>query len=323
MTIQVIKPGLLSTIQDTGRYGYQRFGVSPGGAMDLFSLRVANILVGNAEDEAAIEMTLIAPTLQFTEDAVIAICGADLSPRINNHPIENWRCVTIKKEAILSFGDCKTGCRAYLAVLGGFDIDPVMNSRSTYLRAKFGGLDGRALQKNDDLRLRRNITMQRDREANERGFFYLSQQLSQSLIPTYHSEIGVRVLSGHEEARFIATSVKNFFSQSYQVTPNSDRMAYRLQGAKLILAKNEEMLSTAVGFGTIQVAHEGQPIVLLADRQTVGGYPRITQVISADLPLLGQLKPGDYVSFNKITLPEAQNLWLMQENQIQKIKQAL
>ena len=329
MSIQVIRSGLLTSIQDLGRYGMQKYGVIVSGAMDSLALRVANSLVGNAEGEAALEITLQGPKLEFTEDSLIAICGGNLSPSVDGQAIPLWRPIFMKKGNVLTFGAAKSGCRAYLAAAGGFDIAVVMNSRSTYLRAGIGGYHGRALKDGDLLATQtpsewavRTMHHLSDK-ASGNSFAMSDGSVSKGLAVTYLSHSVIRVIHGGEFHWFTSESQERFFKEEFLVTPHSDRMGYRLSGSKLLLSESRELVSEAVTVGTIQVPSDGNPIVLMADRQTTGGYPKIGQVATVDLPILAQMKPGDKIRFQEIHLQEAQQLFRMREKELLLLKQGL
>lgn len=315
--ISVIKPGLFTTIQDLGRYGFQKDGVVVSGAMDHYAHRLANYLVGNEDDAPTLEVTLIGPKLHFDVDAVISICGGNLSPSINGKPIPMWKSIFIKKKEVLQFGNIVHGARSYLAVSGGFHVPMVMNSASTYARGKFGGFYGRALQQHDTLTISplsefaKRIKEQLVRNGN-----------SNWTVPhsTTYSPSKIRVMKGRQFEKFSSINREHFLNSSYKIEANSDRMGYRFEGQSLFLSKKEEMLSEAVTFGTIQITTEGKPIILLADRQTTGGYPKIAQVASVDFPSLAQMKPGDIIKFELITVDEAQQLFRERERNIQLIK---
>jgi antagonist of KipI len=329
MSIKVIKPGLLTTVQDLGRYGLQKHGVIVSGAMDPFALRVANVLVGNDEGEAALEITMIGPKLKFSEDSLISICGGNLSPAINGEEIPEWRPILVKKGSLLSFGTVEFGCRAYLAVAGGFAVPNVMNSKSTYLRAGIGGFEGRALKDGDVLPVQppSDSHLQRIRslceKAGSNSFAVSDWSVSKYAMPNYHKNPVIRVIRGGEFHWFKEESREKFYKEEFLVTPQSDRMGYRLSGSKLQLNKPQELISEAVTAGTIQVPSEGDPIVLMADRQTTGGYPKIAQVATVDLPVLAQVKPGEKVRFQEIKLEEAQTLLRLREQEIQLLKQGI
>ncbi len=327
--ITILKPGLLTTIQDLGRYGFQKNGMIASGAMDPLAHRIANILVGNDETDPTLEITLLGPTIEFQQDALIAICGGDLSPKIGEKPVKLWRPLFIKKGTILHFTSCKTGCRAYLAVAGSFKIPSIMNSYSTYLRAGIGGYNGRALTKGDQInlgpksQLSSRILSSFSEKNNPSNISNAGWTISKAIIPSYRPKPIIRVMQGRQYHLFKKYSQTKFFTEQYKITPQSDRMGYRLNGPTLALIQEEEMISEAVTFGTIQVPGDGQPIILLADRQTTGGYPKIAQIATVDLPLIAQAKPGDSISFMEITQQEAQLLYLSREKSIRQLKQGI
>lgn len=308
MGFLVIRPGLLTTIQDTGRKSVGKFGVATGGAMDPYSLRVANLILGNPPSAPALEITLIGPELVAQRDLWISICGGDLSPTIDGKEIPLWRPVRILKGQSLGFGACVSGFRAYLAVNGGFSVPSVLKGTGTDLRGKMGGFQGRALRKGDQLPV---VQV----EQTPRCSFRLGEEW----IPSWQESPTIQVIRGSEFSSFTIQSQKDFFTDVFQVTPRSDRMGYRLQardGSPLLRQLQEEVISSGVVPGTIQVPPDGQPIVLMADCQTVGGYPRIGVVATVDLPKMAQCKPGDYVTFAEITLEEAQELYIQQERSL-------
>lgn len=329
MSLKIISSGLLTTIQDLGRHGYQKEGIIVSGAMDTFALRAANLLVGNNEAEAGIEVTLMGPKILFEERQLISITGGDLSPMIDGEPVKVWRPLRVEAGSLLEFGSPRSGCRAYIAVAGGFDIPKVMGSASTYLHAGFGGLHGKPLQVGDILPIKElpekmepflhSLSSSQSKNQGSQT----SWSVDSSLYFTYQEPQPIRVLKGPEYGLFSELSQQNFWHMAYQVTAQSDRMGYRLLGTRLALSKPTEILSSAVTFGTVQVPAEGNPIVLMADHQTTGGYPRIAQVISADFSKLAQLSPRNKLQFKEVSLEEAQALYLRQEKNIDKIKGAL
>ena len=328
MSIKILRPGLLTTIQDLGRTGYQKHGVIVSGAMDSYALRLANLLVGNEEGEAALEMTLTGPSLKFEEDSLIAITGADFSATIENESIPTWKPIYVKKGSLLQFGAVKSGCRAYVAFAGGFNLPKIMGSRSTYLRAEIGGLQGRALKAKDMITLRAPIDQSKRimRTLSQRitkAFATSTWKLNEELIPTYKNHAIIRVMCGSQFNDFSSESQRVFFQTPYQIATQSDRMGYRLLGETLALRHSVEMISEAIANGTIQVPPDGNPIILLADRQTIGGYPKIAQIVSVDLPLIAQVKPGELIQFQKIQLEEAEHLYIKRENELQKLKAGL
>lgn len=316
MGIHVGRSGLLTTIQDLGRYGFQKDGVIVSGVMDIFAHRIANLLVGNEEAEATMEITVLGPILRFEEDAYIAICGGDFDVTLDGERVSLWRPIYVKKGAVLSIHQCKKGCRAYLAVRGGFQIPNVMNSQSTYLLAKVGGFKGRALQKGDVIPFKKRL----GRKPSLKGNWGISHKLQNYF---GHKGQKIRVIRGEDFYDFTEKSQKQFFQQSYVITPQSNRMGYRLDGNPLERNVQKEIISSAVTFGTIQVPSEGKPIILMADRQTTGGYPKIAQVIAVDLPKLAQMKPGERVTFQEISLNEAQTLYIEREKEIQFLKKQI
>lgn len=328
MRLRVIRPGLQTTIQDLGRSGMQQYGVIVGGAMDSVALRIANMLVGNPQHEAALEITLVGPQLLFERDALIALGGADLSPTIDHQPVPAWRPVLIREGSRLEFGGPRSGCRTYLAVAGGFDVPLVMNSRSTSLRANFGGFHGRSLATGDTLSVRppscRNLEIIRHlskvvtKEPFAAATWFAGLDFAEDA-----SEPLVRVMKGRQIDWFTQLSQQEFVAGEFQVGTQSDRMGYRLSGPMLRFRQARELLSEAVTMGTIQVPTDGQPIILMADRPTTGGYAKIAQVASVDLPVLAQVKPGSRLRFEWISVEQAQGLYRARERLIQKLEYGL
>jgi len=296
--IKIVTPGFITTIQDSGRFGFQQYGIPVAGAMDMHSLELANILVGNNRDTAVLEITMTGPTIEFESSVAIAITGADMSPAINGNAVEAYKTTYVNPGDVLSFGELKSGLRTYLAIEGGIDVIPIMGSKSTYLKAGIGGFEGRKLNAGDHLQisyLKRTIPI---------GI----RKIPYSMMPKYNSEILVRVIMGPEDAHFTSEGLSTFLENDYMVTEHSDRMGLRLQGPKIIHKNDPDILSSGINLGTIQIEGNGQPIVLMADRQTVGGYTRIASVISVDIPFLAQAKPGDRVRFQSIDVELAQQL---------------
>lgn len=326
MSIYVRQAGVLATIQDLGRVGFQKHGMVVGGAVDSLSHRLANILVGNKENEAAIEVTLAGTSLQFKESALISITGGHLSATTDGVPVPMWRPVWMEKGAALSFGHCVSGCRAYVAVSGGLAVPEVMNSKSTYIRGGIGGLNGRALKKGDILpigqvademiRFQKVFQGQKGKAAFWAASWFVP-------VPSHIIGGTISVIKGREFERFTMSAQTQFFRQEFSITPQSDRMGCRLLGPLLSCEKPVELLSEAVANGTIQVPPDGNPIVLLADRQTTGGYMRIGQAASVDLPKLGQIKPGDRIRFREITLARAEQQYIQREYEIRQLKAAI
>jgi antagonist of KipI len=318
--IRILHPGFLTSIQDLGRYGYQKYGVIVSGAMDSFAHRVANIIIGNSENTPALEMTIKGATIEFCEDTLFSICGGELSPEIYGEPVPSWRPILARKGTRLHFGRCQKGCRAYLAIAGGFDIPLALGSYSTYLRAEIGGYMGRALKKGDILRYRKPSELSGKIIASLQEFGKSQWGVASSLLINYQDMNHVRFIHGKEFHLFTEESQMMLENEEFSVSSKSDRMGYSLEGPKLILSLPAEMISEAVTIGTVQVPPDGNPIVLLADRQTIGGYPKIAQIVQVDLPILAQAKPGDKIRFKKISLNEAQKLFLHREKAINHLK---
>ena len=325
--ITVMKSGLQDTIQDAGRTGYQKFGVVVGGAMDSFSHRVANLLVGNEGPEATVEMSLVGPRLLFEQDAVISICGGNLQPEIADIPVPMWKPVFIRKGSELVFGAAVAGSRAYLAVAGGIDVPVIMNSRSTYVKAKIGGLEGRALRKGDVLPIANSTgipaSIKQRLKTQEASFRAPDWQIATTLLPNLSNRYVIRVMRGKQYDLFDEQSQNDFWNKSFTVSSLSDRMGYRINGPSLTLKKQTEMISEAVTYGSIQVPADGNPIILAADRQTTGGYPKIGQISSINFTKLAQAKAGDQLTFNEVTITESQKLMAMQEMNLKKLRVAI
>ena len=310
MSISILKSGILTTFQDTGRNGFRRFGINPNGAMDRRAARLINILLGNAETEAVLEMHFPAPILKFEEDALIALGGADFSARLNEKPIENWRPIFAAKNDCLSFPERKSGARIYLAARGGFAAEKWLESASANLCAGIG----KALKQGDEVFFNSQFKVQNSK---------FNYKISTSLIPRYSNFPTVRVTAGAEFDALTALSAETFLKNSFAVTINSDRMGFRLAGEPLYLLEDARLVSSAVNFGTIQLLPDGQMIVLMADHQTTGGYPRIAHVAEIDLPLVAQLNANDKIYFKMISLAEAENLILRREKDLSLLKTAV
>ena len=294
--ITVISPGMLTSVQDKGIFGYQWSGICPAGAMDLFSLRVANILVGNELDEAGLEVTILGPSLSFETDEVIAITGANLSPALDGRLIDNNRAIAVKKGQVLSFGARKNGCRAYLAFAGGLDVDPLYGSRSTILRVGMGGLDGRALRKGDHIGFRKPRATLKN---------MANRVISVPDAPT--DRVKVRVILGPQDYLFKDSGIEAFLGdEGYVVTNKANRQGYRLEGKEVELKKIGSIVSDGIAPGAVQIPPNQQPIILLSERQSTGGYAKIANVITVDLPKIGQCISGTRIFFETVSLEEAQ-----------------
>ena len=327
MSLIILRPGLLTTVQDLGRFGYQQDGIVVSGAMDAMALRTANLLVGNSENAAGLEITLLGPRIRFEAEHLLALTGAHLSPTINGQPLRPNRAVRVAAGTELAFGAPVAGSRTYLAVSGGFSVPAVLGSQATYLRASLGGLHGRALLANDRLPCPGSTALgQRliDALASTNSSWEEAHWTpGPDLCPTPRRTPVIRAIRGPEYEQFSAASQRNFWREPFTVTPAADRMGYRLQGPNLERLMDTELLSSAVTFGTVQVPAGGQAIVLMADHQTTGGYPRLAQVISADFSALAQVVPGQRLQFQEVSLAEAQVLYLAQERRLQALRRSI
>ncbi len=302
---EIAQPGMLTTVQDLGRLGYQRLGVPVAGAMDHFSLRVGNRLVGNPENEASLEATFMGPTLKVLANAVIAVTGGDLGAILNSAPLPMWQGVSVSKGDTISFQGPQSGFRAYLCVAGGIDISPVMGSKSTYLRSKIGGYQGRPLQQGDVLEIG-----QPSEEPN------IGRQLVSDLIPSYGGDVALRVVLGPQDDQFTEQGIQTFFSSEFIVTPQMDRMGIRLEGPNIRHREKADIISDGIMFGSVQIPGNEQPIIMMADHQTTGGYTKIATIVSVDVPKMAQAQPGDKVKFQEISIEEAHDLYRNQEERL-------
>jgi len=302
--VTVLAPGLLTTIQDLGRVGYQHFGVPVGGALDRPACRVANRLVGNRDDAAVLEITINGPRLVFERESVIALTGADLSPVADGRPVPLWTATRIPAGTALEFGARRSGARTYLAVAGGIAVPAILGSRSTHLRTRIGGLGGRALVAGDRL-VGGPPSVRTDRPVGRA--FRLNAR------PVYHPEPHVRLILGPHLNRLGPDATATLLASRYTVSPHSDRMGFRLTGPPLNGIPMNDMISEATACGSLQVPPDGQLILLMADCQTTGGYPILGVVITVDLPLVAQLAPGDHLRFSTVDMREAHQLLKQQE----------
>jgi antagonist of KipI len=314
-TFKVLKPGFLTTVQDRGRVYHQSEGASISGALDSFSFRIGNLLVGNSEGEAALEMTVSGPSLRSLLDTLIAITGANMTPTKNDLLIPMWKCIRVKKEDIISFGQLKEGCRGYLSVRNGISVPFFMGSRSTDLRAKVGGKEGRPLRAGDIL----------ESEPLKSGVEFEGRSLPQKLIPCYEKSVTLRVIMGPQANYFERDiGVKVFLQSEYIVRSEANRLGYRLDGSPILRKAGAPASIPTEGScpGGIQVPEDGKPIILLND-QSGGGYTKIATIVSSDLSSLAQLKPGDMIRFKKVSVTEAHQILRKREKEIQKFKEGL
>ncbi len=341
-TIKILDAGLLTTVQDLGRYGFQRYGVSASGVMDEYSAKIANKLVGNKVGEAVLETTLKGVQIEFLQNTAVAITGGNCDATLNGTKIELWQSYLVNRGDILKMGICRSGLRNYLAFAGGIDVPIIMNSKSTNLKAKVGGFNGRKLMTGDIL----SVGV---------GSLEAPLTLNKHYIPTYSKDIKVGVILGQQDDHFTEAGIKTFLNETYTVTQESDRMGIRLSsvsgatiehkngadiisdgitfgaiqvpgsGQPIVMMADDRMgirlssvsgatiehkngadiISDGITFGAIQVPGSGQPIVMMADRQTTGGYTKIGNVISSDLAKLAQATPGTKVKFVEYTLEQA------------------
>jgi antagonist of KipI len=329
VSLRIVQPGLLTTVQDLGRHGHQIEGVPVGGAMDTVALRVANWLVGNNDDAAALEITIVGPSIVFQSDALVALGGAELAACLDDRPLPSWHVARVSSGSTLTFLGSPSGCHAYLAVSGGIDVPIILGSRGTYLRGGFGGHEGRALRAADvlpfgatppqSMSVAASLGDRGERSAVARWSVGMSVRRA---APT---DAPVRVVDGTHTRLLTDESRQRLFGaeQEFRVSTQSDRMGYRLTGASLELKEPTELMSEGVTFGTIQLPPGGNPIVLMADRQTTGGYPRIGEVASVDLPVLAQRRPGDRARFTSISVAEAQQAYIERENELAAVRRAI
>ena len=305
MSIRVLRPGLLMTLQDLGRHGHQHVGLCPGGAMDPISLSLANALVGNEPGEAALELTVLGPDLELDRDTLVALCGAEFEA---NLPLN--RPVLVEAGTRLAIGRAARGARAYLAVAGGFAVAPVLGSRSTYLPGGFGGLNGRTTRRGDVQPLPAGsvaLSQERFGALKRKAGRTVRWSAPPHTVPE-HEPVVLHVLDGQHFPSFDNASQRAFLDTVWKIAPESNRMGFRLEGPKLARAADDEILSGPTCLGTVQVPANGMPIALMADHQTTGGYPKIAEIASADVPRLAQLGPGGRLHFARCGLEMANEL---------------
>lgn len=310
MSATILRAGFLTTIQDLGRIGFREFGVSVGGALDQHALRVANLLVGNEESAAGLEITLGGLRIRFDDEQIVAWCGGEFDLRVGSTTVPAGHAAVVRAGEELIFNPPRLGCRSWLAISGGIDVPTVLKSRSTDLRGSFGGLEGRALRDGDWLPLGKPLALVRASAP---------QKISSWSAPvewtgTAKAEPVLRFIRGADWARFNSSSHLALTADSFTVSSDSDRMGARLNGPELKRNEDVDLVSEAVAPGTMQVPRSGQPIILLGDCQTIGGYPKIAHVITVDLPTAAQLRGGDSVRFREISLADAHALLAERES---------
>jgi KipI family sensor histidine kinase inhibitor len=300
--LEVVRPGMYTTVQDLGRRGHRARGVPLSGAADPFALRLLNALVGNPDDSAGLEFTLVGPRVTFHRDAVIAVGGGEFGD------LPRWRPLAVTAGTTLDLGRARSGCRGYLAVAGGLPLAPVLGSRSTYVRGNLGGWCGRSLRAGDVLPL---ASVQR----RIRNHWHIDERI----LPPYAAAPEIRVIAGAQAEEFDP----GWLGRTYRVSTHSDRMGVRLSGDPVARRGGGDLVSSPVAPGTVQVPPDGQPIVLLADAQTIGGYPKVAHVVSVDIPHVAQWKPGDAVRFRRVTLDEARSLAAAREKAFGLLREGL
>ncbi len=315
MSIKIIRAGILATVQDSGRTGFRSIGVGSAGAMDLFAMKASNYLCGNDGNEAVIEINFPAPEILFEQDAIVSITGADFSANINDNPVLPWRTLLVKKGSVLKFKRPVSGARAYLAVSGGWQSGKWLGSYSTHLKLSVGGHSGRALQKDDTISFP---------AANN----FFGNKILPAFIPgaelekVYQPANNIRCLPAPEYAMLTESNKRKLEQLQFVISHQSDRMGYRLKNEPLMPEQPFELLSSAVDMGTIQLLPDGTTIILMADHQTTGGYPRVATVIKTDLPKLAQASPGQALNFTMICLAEAETCYTNMQRSLEEIKQA-
>ncbi len=323
MAIKVRQPGLLTTVQDTGRLGDYDIGMPPSGAMDVFSYQVGNYLVGNEEGTAGLEITYFGPELEFTQDAVIAVTGAEMPPKINGEEAPTWEVLQVEEGDVLSFDYLKSGARSYLAVAGGIDVPVFLDSRSTYTLIGLGGYEGRALQEGDELKV----------GASNGAADRVGRRVDEDHIPRFGKEAELRVIIGLASYRLTEESLETFLNTEWTVTPDADRIGYRYRGGELEFVEREQpagagsdpanVVDLGYPVGSIQIPGGVEPIVLVNDAVTGGGYATIGTVISVDRDRLAQTKTNDKTRFRSVDLDEALEARRQRRQQMEEIKESL
>jgi biotin-dependent carboxylase-like uncharacterized protein len=313
MGMIIINPGILSTVQDLGRTGYMDSGFSPSGAVDAFSSRLANFLAGNPAAEAVLEMTLCGASMVFDVSAVIALAGADMAPLLNGFPIAMNRAFSVKPGDILNTDFARQGVRCYLAVTGGFDIEPALGSRSTNLKARLGGFNGRKLETGDAIPFRRKIKSLPDLERR-----VFRTEPVHAYTPA--NPLVLHVVEGKQAAYFTPEGIATFFESVYTVQADSDRMGVRLEGPAVASLRGSDIVSDGIAPGAVQIPGSGKPIILLNDRQTTGGYAKIGAVITRDQWLLAQAPGGSAVRFERISSRDAEKLYIKTEKELERLR---
>lgn len=312
MGIRILKGGMLTTVQDLGRTGYQSQGFSVAGVMDVRSFKIANLLLDNPENEAVLEFTLIGPTLEFTSATIIAITGGDFQPKLNGEAAPMYKALYINKGDVLQFGSARTGSRGYVAFSSYLDIPVIMGSRCTNMKSGLGGFKGRKLEAGDymNFRIKRRYLP-----------FFLSRHLDLNEFDQEESEL--RVVLGPQDDLFSKQGIETFLNNEYTVTGEFDRMGCRLEGPFIAAKETSDIISDGIAFGSVQVPSHGKPIILLSDRQTTGGYAKIATVASVDIPKLVQRKMDHKIRFKAISVQEAQDLYLEEIEELDAMRKKI
>lgn len=312
MGIRILNGGFLTTVQDMGRYGSQETGMAVSGVMDTRAAALADILVGNDENEAVLEVTMMGPIMEFTEDELIAVTGGDLGAKVDGNPLPRYEAVLIKAGQTVSFGGMYGGSRAYMAFAGGLDVPVVMGSRSTNLKAKIGGIEGRKLGAGDEIGFRSPKTWLPNMAARKLPLPELSSR-----------EHTLRVVMGPQDDCFTEEGISTFLGSAYTISNEYDRMGCRMEGPVIAHKNGGDIITDGISFGAVQVPSHGNPIVMMADHQTTGGYTKIANVISVDLPVLAQCMPGMKIHFEKVTVDEAQALYCKEKEEFDALAKKL
>jgi biotin-dependent carboxylase-like uncharacterized protein len=307
-SIKILNPGLLTTVQDKGRWGYQKFGMSVAGVMDDFAYRIANMLVNNNENEAVLETTLVGVEILFNCDEIISITGGNMNPKVNGIPVPMWTSIFVNSGDKLSSSGTISGLRSYIAFSRGIEVPEIMGSKSTFTRGNLGGFEGRKLAKED-------IIILGEKELSRVGSF-----LPEEYKPIYSKEHKIRVVLGPQDDYFSKEAIEVFLNSKYTITSEADRMGYRLDGPKIEHINGADIVSDGVVFGSIQVPGHGSPIIMMADRQTTGGYTKIATVITPDLSKLAQMSPGNWMNFEMITIEKSHIIYKEYEHRMETIK---
>ena len=308
-TILVQSPGMFTTVQDLGRYGYGPLGVSPSGAADPIALRLGNLLVGNPETAPGLEMTLLGGTFVFSDEGVIAVTGSDFGPTLDGAPMSTWASCAVRAGQTVKLGPTQSGARCYLAVRGGIAVKPFLGSASTHTLSRTGGLEGRQLRKGDVLSLKETSV----------PAFVRPRSIAPEIVSRFGRPTVLRTTVAPQTGLFSASALDALYKGRYRVTEQSNRMGLRMEGPRIEAPYSGQMITEGVSLGALQVPASGQPIVLFVEQQTTGGYPKIANVISADLASVGQLRPGNEIQFEHVSPEQARALIREQEQLLRKL----